>query len=39
MLAKSGVKVCTSFEQLEDYLERSKAAGEMLYEPYDKEIE
>ena len=39
MLAKSGVKVCTSFEQLEDYLERSKAAGELLYEPYDKEIE
>jgi group I intron endonuclease len=39
MLAKSGVKVCTSFEQLEDYLDRCKAAGEMLYEPYDKEIE
>lgn len=39
MLAKSGVKVCTSFEQLEDYLERCKAAGQLLYEPYDKEIE
>lgn len=39
MLAKSGIKVCTSFEQLEDYLERCKAAGEMLVEPYDKEIE
>lgn len=39
MLSRSGIKVCTSFEQLEDYLERCKAAGEMLYEPYDKEIE
>jgi len=39
MLSRSGIKVCTSFDQLEDYLERSKAAGEMLYEPYDKEIE
>lgn len=39
MLAKSGVKVCTSFEQLEDYLDRCKAAGEMLNEPYSKEIE
>jgi nucleoside 2-deoxyribosyltransferase len=39
MLAKSGIKVCSSFEQLEDYLDRCKAAGEMLVEPYDKEIE
>jgi len=39
MLARSGVKVCTSVEQLEDYLERCKAAGELLLEPYDKEIE
>jgi len=39
MLSRSGIKVCTTFEQLEDYLERCKVAGEMLYEPYDKEIE
>jgi nucleoside 2-deoxyribosyltransferase len=39
MLSRSGIKVTTSFEQLEDYLERCKAAGKMLYEPYDKEIE
>lgn len=39
MLSRSGIKVCTSFEQLEDYLERSKKAGELLYEPYDREIE
>jgi len=39
MLARSGVKVCTSFDQLEDYLERSKQAGEMLFEPYSDSIE
>ena len=39
MLSRSGARVCTSFEELEDYLERCKAAGEMLYEPYDKDIE
>ena len=39
MLSRSGAKVCTSFEDLEDYLERCKIAGEMLVEPYDKEIE
>lgn len=39
MLSRSGIKVCTSFEQLEDYLERCKNAGELLYEPYDREIE
>lgn len=39
MLAKSGIKVCTSFEQLEDYLGRCYQAGELLHEPYDKEIE
>lgn len=39
MLSRSGIKVCTSFEQLEDYLDRCYDAGEMLYEPYDKEIE
>lgn len=39
MLSRSGAKVCTSFEDLEDYLDRCKAIGEMLVEPYDKEIE
>jgi len=39
MLSRSGIKVCTSFEQLEDYLNRCYESGEMLYEPYDKEIE
>lgn len=39
MLSRSGIKVCTSFEQLEDYLTRCYEAGEMLCEPYDKEIE
>lgn len=39
MLSRSGIKVCTSFEQLEDYLNRCQAAGEMIVEPYDKEIE
>mgnify|MGYP002856009432 FL=1 len=39
MLARSGVKVCTTFEQLEDYLDRSFANGALLNEPYDQEIE
>ena len=39
MLSRSGKKVCTSFEQLEDYLDRCHAAGSLLDEPYDKEIE
>lgn len=39
MLSRSGAKVCTSFEDLEDYLNRCKASGAMIYEPYDKEIE
>ena len=39
MLSRSGIKVCTTFDQLEDYLDRSRAAGELLYEPYDREIE
>lgn len=39
MLAKSARKVLTSYDQLEDYLDRCKAAKEILYEPYDKEIE
>tara|TARA_A100001011_G_scaffold358689_2_gene404630 strand:+ start:143 stop:604 length:462 start_codon:yes stop_codon:yes gene_type:complete len=39
MLARSGIKVCTSFEQLEDYLDRCHADGDLLCEPYDQEIE
>ena len=39
MLSRSGIKVCTTFDQLEDYLNRCYEAGEMLYEPYDKDIE
>ena len=39
MLARSGVKVCTTFEQLEDYLDRCNQEGNLLFEPYDKEIE
>ena len=39
MLARSGVKVCTSFEQLDDYLDRCYNAEALLFEPYDQEIE
>lgn len=39
MLARSGVKVCTSFEQLEDYLDRFVKDDVMPFEPYDKDIE
>ena len=39
MLARSGVKVCTSFEQLEDYLDRWFADGDLICAPYDQEIE
>jgi nucleoside 2-deoxyribosyltransferase len=39
MLARSGVKVCTTFEQVEDYLDRCLAAGKLLDEPYSNEIE
>lgn len=39
MLARSGVKVCTSFEQLEEYLDRVINTGELPFEPYDKDIE
>ena len=39
MLARSGVKVCTSFEQLENYLDRVIDTGELPFEPYDKDIE
>tara|TARA_B100000131_G_C18069355_1_gene593866 strand:+ start:699 stop:1145 length:447 start_codon:yes stop_codon:yes gene_type:complete len=39
MLARSGIKVCTSFEQLEDYIDRVIDTGELPFEPYDKDIE
>lgn len=39
MLARSGVKVCTSFEQLEDYLDRCAESGTLLNEPYADAIE
>jgi nucleoside 2-deoxyribosyltransferase len=39
MLARSGVKVCTSIEQLEDYLDRCWESQELIVEPYDQEIE
>ena len=39
MLARSGVKVCTSFEQLEDYLDRCFESKKLIVEIYDKEIE
>jgi len=39
MLARSGVKVCTSFDQLEDYLDRCYSASSLLSEPYNKDIE
>ena len=39
MLARSGVKVCTSYEQLEDYLDRCFEAGKLLEEPYSDAIE
>lgn len=39
MLARSGVKVCTTFEELEDYLDRCHSAESLLNEPYNKEIE
>ena len=39
MLAQSGVKVCTSTEELKDYLTRSYENGSMLFEPYYGSIE
>ena len=39
MLARSGCKVCTSFEELEKYLDRSWDAKELLLEPYSQGIE
>lgn len=39
MLSRSGVKVCTSIQDLDNYLSRCKAAGRMLVEPYGGNIE
>lgn len=39
MLARSGVKVCTSFEDLEDYLDRCWESTQLLIEPYNQDIE
>jgi len=39
MLARSGVKVCTSFEELENYLGLVIETGAFPFEPYDKQIE
>jgi nucleoside 2-deoxyribosyltransferase len=39
MLARSGIKVCTSFEQLEDYLDRTIKNNALPFEPYDRDIE
>ena len=39
MLARSGIKVCTSFEQLKDYLDRVIDKGSFINEPYSDAIE
>tara|TARA_Y100001958_G_C21211887_1_gene537537 strand:+ start:555 stop:1004 length:450 start_codon:yes stop_codon:yes gene_type:complete len=39
MLARSGIKVCTSFEQLEDYLDRAIKEESLPIEPYSDAIE
>ena len=39
MLARSGVKVCTTFAQLEDYLDRCFNSESLLLEPYANQIE
>ena len=39
MLAQSGVKVCTSVEELSDYLSRCQESKEMIFEPYYGTIE
>ena len=39
MLARSGIKVCTSFDQLEEYLDKTIKDGILPIEPYDKSIE
>lgn len=39
MLSQSGIKVCTSVDELNDYLKRSREAGKLLFEPYAGKIE
>ena len=39
MLARSGVKVCTSYEELENYLDRCYDVEALLNEPYSDAIE
>ena len=39
MLARSGCKVATSFEDLESYLDRSWETKQLILEPYDQAIE
>jgi nucleoside 2-deoxyribosyltransferase len=39
MLARSGIKVCTSFAELEDYLDRTTQQGTFIIEPYSASIE
>ena len=39
MLARSGIKVCTSFEELEEYLDRVIDLNKLPCEPYSKQIE
>jgi len=39
MLARSGIRVCTSFEQLEDYLDRTIESDKLPIERYSDAIE
>ena len=39
MLARSGIKVCTTFSELENYLDRVMLTGELPFEPYSNAIE
>jgi|TARA_Y100000034_G_C6830797_1_gene374981 nucleoside 2-deoxyribosyltransferase len=39
MLAQSGIKVCTSFEELDDYLSRCVDSEGLIFEPYYGNIE
>jgi nucleoside 2-deoxyribosyltransferase len=39
MLARSGIKVCTTITELENYLDRVMSTGELPFEPYSNAIE
>jgi len=39
MLSRSGIKVCTSIEELKDYFNRCFEMGGLIVENYDREIE